>query len=260
MASSDKLRLLLIRHGRVDFGSRDFSDTGRGPQWDPPLDERGREQARRVAVRLLAMERPAGVFVSPFRRCRETVRPYLDQATLEAEVVPELGEVFTGEWEGKRFEEIVAGNEELARKFRDQEASFGLAPGGETGAELRARVIPAVEAIIERFAAGDARNVVVVTHGGVINAYLGHVAGIPHDMFYVPENTSINTVWIDGRRRDLRFLNDAWHLTEPSADTAPAGSEAGTASGASGAGGRTGKPGRGKAPQRAEGPVAAGPS
>jgi broad specificity phosphatase PhoE len=204
--------LLLVRHGRVDFSSRDFRQSPRGQQWDPRLDDLGREQALRLGNRLARMRRPARLFVSPFRRCLETVQPYLDNAGFEAEVDEDIGEVFIGEWEGKRFEDIVSGNEELARKFRDQEAMFSLAPGGESGAELRARVIPAVERMQEGVSEGV---VLVVTHGGVINAYLGQALGLDHDMFFLPDNASINVVWVDGARRGVRFLNDVRHLTDP---------------------------------------------
>src|SRR5205823_4367090 len=118
---------------------------------------------------------------------------------LHAEVVEDIGEVFIGQREGKRFEDIISGNEELARKFREQEAMFSLAPGGESGQQLRARVVPAVERMLEAVSEGV---VVAVTHGGVINAYLGHIAGIPHDMFFLPDNASINVVWADGNHRD----------------------------------------------------------
>jgi broad specificity phosphatase PhoE len=89
---------------------------------------------------------------------------------------------------------------------------FGLAPGGESGEELRARIVPAMERILEDHRGGD---VIVVSHGGVINAYLGHVLGIYQDMFFLPENASINTVLVDGDRREMRFLNDTRHVTEP---------------------------------------------
>ena len=213
------VRLLLTRHGRVAFSSRRFVRTSRGRQWDPPLDRQGREQARRLAARLVLMEPPAAVYVSPFRRCRETAAPYLEAAGLEARVVEDLGEVFVGDWEGMRFEDIVSEDEELARRFREQEAMFSLAPGGESGEQLRARVVPAIERILQ----GTEGNVVVVTHGGVINAYLGHVMGIPHDMFFLPDNASINTVMANGRRREVLFLNDVRHLTDPAVFTAPPG-------------------------------------
>ena len=217
-------RLVLIRHGRVDFSSESFRHTRRGRQWDPPLDERGRDQAQRLTARLLMMEPPVGVFVSPFGRCWETIQPYLDATGMEATEVEDLGEVYIGDWEGVRFEDVLAQDEELARRFREQEAMFELSPGGETGRDLRARVVPAVERILDGI---DDGNVFVVSHGGVINAYLGHVMNVPHDMFFLPDNASINTVDVDGAARSMRFLNDVRHLTDPAVFTPPLGTAAG---------------------------------
>jgi probable phosphoglycerate mutase len=214
------VRLLLVRHGRVDFDSRDFRTTSRGRQWDPSLDEGGREQAERLAARLRMMDRPAAVFVSPFRRCLETLDPFASAASLQPTVVEDLGEVFIGRWEGMSFEDIVSEDEELARKFREQEPMFSLSPGGESGQQLRARVVPAVEAGLQGIQDGT---VLVVCHGGVINAYLGHIMGIAHDMFFLPDNASINTVEVEGDRREVRFLNDVRHLTDPAIFAAPAG-------------------------------------
>jgi probable phosphoglycerate mutase len=205
-------RLHLVRHGRVDFSSRAFRASPRGRQWDPPLGDAGREQAEQLAARLRHQERPPVVYSSPFTRCLQTIGPYGD-ATGNAPVVDEeIGEVFVGAWEGLSWEEIVSGDEELAARFREQEAMFSLAPGGETGPQLRRRVVARIEAILERHPDGD---VLAVTHGGVINAYLGHVLGLDQDMFFLPENASVNTVTVDGRTRRVRFLNDVRHLTEP---------------------------------------------
>jgi broad specificity phosphatase PhoE len=205
-------RLLLIRHGQSDFDSKDFRTSPRGKQWDPRLSDVGREQAKALAARLVLMDPPAAVVTSPFRRCLETIRPYAQRAGISPATDEAVGEVFIGEWEGLSFEEIVSGDEELARRFRDSEPMFSLAPGGESGEELRRRVVPAVEAILKRSPRGS---VVVVTHGGVINAYLGHLLGVEEDMFFLPENASINIVLADEGRRRMRFLNDTRHVTEP---------------------------------------------
>ncbi len=213
-------RLFLVRHGRVDFDSRRFRTSPRGRQWDPELGETGVEQAAALAARLHLMEPPAGVYVSPFTRCRQTVEPFASQSGLEPTLDEDVGEVFIGEWEGRSFEEIIGGNEELARRFREFEAMFSMAPGGESAAELRERVVPAVERMLARHSRGD---VLVVTHGGVINAYLSHVLGIDEDMFFLPENTSINTVIVAEERRRVRFLNDVRHVTDPKVFVPPAG-------------------------------------
>lgn len=217
------IRLHLVRHGRVDFASQDFRTTPRGPQWDPPLGEVGREQARLLAARLATMPSPLGLYVSPYRRCRETVRPYEERTVRTAEIVEDLREVFIGEWEGVPFEDLIDGQEEFVRqRFHEQLPVFAFAPGAESGDELRARVVPAVEEIIRRASEGAAGaasdedgHVVVVAHGGVVNAYLTHILGMRQDMLLLPDNASINTVDVDGDVRRVRFLNDVAHLHFP---------------------------------------------
>jgi len=208
-------RLVLVRHARVDFASREFSDTARGRQWDPPLGDEGRTQAKHLAARLAAVPAPAGLYVSPFRRCLETLAPYAERTGLKGVLDDRLGEVFVGEWEGVPFEELIAENEDFVRRrLHDHEAIFAQAPGAERGPELRARVVPAIERILAGSGDGDG-DVLVVTHGGVINAYLGHVLGLEQDMFFLPENTSLNVVDIDGDAREVRFINDVAHLYLP---------------------------------------------
>jgi broad specificity phosphatase PhoE len=205
--------LYLIRHGRSDFDSAEMSATARGDQWDPPLSEEGRRQAELLADRLQLMDlATAAVYCSPLRRTRETVAPYADAAGVDVVFDDELIEAHIGGWEGLPFEEIVAGDAELVRRIRNQEAIWSRAPGGESERDFRARVVTALEAIVAEHAD---RDVVVVAHGGVINAYCGEVLGLPTAMFFLPENTSINSVVLDGDRRTVRFLNDIAHLTDP---------------------------------------------
>ncbi|HEY7280065.1 MAG TPA: histidine phosphatase family protein [Actinomycetota bacterium] len=218
-------RLFLIRHGRVDFDARDrFRTSPRGRQWDPPLGEQGREQAQHLSARLLAMRRPAGVYVSPFLRCIQTIEPYARAAGVEPVPDEDVGEVFIGEWEGVPFEEILAESEDVARRAREFEAMFSAAPGGESAQQLRARVVPAIDRMMAAHPDGD---VVVVAHGGVVNAYTGHVLGVDHDMFFLPENSSITTFDLDGDAGSpsVRFLNDVLHLFQPGLFAPPAGGD-----------------------------------
>jgi probable phosphoglycerate mutase len=67
MTSNKITRLLLIRHGRSTWNA-----AGRiQGQADPPLDDVGQEQARRLAERLLE-DHPAILYASPLQRARET--------------------------------------------------------------------------------------------------------------------------------------------------------------------------------------------
>ncbi len=204
--------LFLIRHGRSDFDSNEMTDTPRGKQFDPPLSEQGREQAELLAKRLLLGEPPAAVYCSPMRRARETVAPYAQRAGIDVRFDDDLVEANIGAWENRSFEEILESDERILHHLRNQQPIWWYAPGAEELQAFRKRVGEAVERILERHPAG---NVLVVCHGGVINAYIAPLLGLPQEMFFLPANTSINSVVIDGRERRLRFLNDVMHLSDP---------------------------------------------
>ena len=78
--------LLLVRHAHA--GSR--SDWN-GPDEARPLDQRGLDQARRLAD-LLPLFGPTKVLSAERVRCRETVAPLAQRLGLTVEVLPELGE------------------------------------------------------------------------------------------------------------------------------------------------------------------------
>jgi 2,3-bisphosphoglycerate-dependent phosphoglycerate mutase len=206
--------LHLIRHGRSDEASTTVVQTPRGRQWDPSLDALGRDQAQRLAARLALLDPPpAAVYCSPLRRARETVAPYAERTGIEVRFDDDLMEANIGEWEGLRFEEIVASDEDILPLVRASRAIWSRAPGGEPIETFRERVRSAIDGIVRRHRQGD---LVVICHGGVINAYLGPFLGIEHEMFFIPENTSVSSVELDeGGAARLRFLNDILHLTDP---------------------------------------------
>jgi broad specificity phosphatase PhoE len=206
--------LYLIRHGRSDF---DWSGapfpTDRGEQWDPPLSDEGRRQAELLAERLQVMDLdPFLVYASPLRRARETAEAFARRAGVGVRIEDELAEAHIGGWEGVPFEELIEQDPELVDHLRHQRAIWHRAPGAERGDRFRARVQASVEGLLGRHP-GD--NLLLFAHGGVINAYCGELLGLTQEMFFLPENTSVNTVDIDGPARRVRFLNDVLHLTDP---------------------------------------------
>jgi broad specificity phosphatase PhoE len=211
--TGDQPRMLfLIRHGRSDLDSGDMKVTVRGRQWDPPLGEEGRLQAELLGRRL-AMMPPAAVYCSTFQRARETIAPYVSRTGCDVTYLEELGEAFIGAWEGMSFEEIVKDDEEMLPLFRNQEAMWRRAPGAEPLPRLQERATTAIEAALAQNPQGD---VIVVAHGGIINAYIAPILGLHElEMFFLPDNTSINTVVVEGDRRSVRFLSDVRHLHEP---------------------------------------------
>jgi broad specificity phosphatase PhoE len=204
--------LYLIRHGQSDFDSEEMVSTPRGEQFDPPLSATGREQAELLAKRLLVMDPASVVYSSTMRRTRETIAPYATAAGIEVLEDDDLIEAHIGEWERVAFADILREDEDLLYRVRHQEPVWRFAPGVEQLDPFRGRVRGAIEGILERHREG---NVVIVCHGGVINAYLAPIMGVDHEMFFLPENTSLNSVVVDGDERRVRFLNDVLHLTDP---------------------------------------------
>lgn len=204
--------LYLIRHGRPDYDNDDFVDTPRGHQYDPPLSEEGLAQSEALARRLLLVEPPAAVIASPLRRARETALAYTERAGIEPSEDMDLAECFIGDWENRSFEEIIATDETLLHRFRNHEAFWRHAPGAEDLHAFRERVIRGIE---HALAAHPEGNLYVFCHGGVVNAYVAPMFGLEQEMFFLPDNSSVNVIAIDGSTRSVRFLNDVRHLSDP---------------------------------------------
>ncbi len=206
--------LYLIRHGRSDFAwsGAPFA-SARGEQWDPPLSEEGRRQAVLLAERLQVMElEPFVVYTSPLRRARETAEAFARRAGVEVRIEDELAEAHIGGWEGVAFEELIEQDPDLVHHLRNQRAIWHRAPGAEQEDRFRGRVLSIVEGLLGRH---PDDNLLLFAHGGVINAYCAELLGLAQEMFFLPENTSVNSVDVDGPERTVRFLNDVLHLTDP---------------------------------------------
>jgi 2,3-bisphosphoglycerate-dependent phosphoglycerate mutase len=206
--------LYLIRHGESDFDwAGDRWASARGDQWNPPLSEKGREQAALLAKRLLVMDlEPFAVYSSPLRRAAETAEAFAHEVGAEVHFDDELVEAHIGGWEGKPFEEIIESDPGIVQHIRHQRAIWHRAPGAERGDRFRIRVREAVEAHLSKH---PSENLLLFAHGGVINAFVGDVLGLGQEMFFLPENTSLNSIDVEADRRSVRFLNDVLHLTDP---------------------------------------------
>ena len=86
-----------------------------------------------------------------------------------------------------------------------------MVPGGEGAAAFDVRVAATMDAIVARHEHGD---VVVVTHGGVIQVALHRVVGRPnHGLFpFRIENASISVIEKRNGRFVVSGVNDTSHL------------------------------------------------
>jgi broad specificity phosphatase PhoE len=195
----------LIRHGQSTW-NREHRIQG---QLDPPLSDEGRRQAERVGQRI-AGRHLAGFYSSDLKRAFETAQAIEAATGLQAEPMAGLREIFLGEWEGLRTDDLAQRFPEAWASWTD-EPDWDLVPGGEGAALFETRVAAALDEILSRHAQGD---VVVVTHGGVIQIALHRVIGRPsRGLFpFKIQNASISVI----ERRDGRMViggvNDTSHL------------------------------------------------
>jgi broad specificity phosphatase PhoE len=160
--------LLLIRHGQ---STANAMGVWQG-QMEFPLSEEGRIQARKVG-KALAGERIDGIYSSPLGRAFETAEIVVRETNFRGAVVPVEGltERRGGLLEGTTRAQRVARDPELERKFLElpEDERWRLV-GAETDEEILHRFERALSDIRARHAAGE--RMVVVTHGGVMRAFL----------------------------------------------------------------------------------------
>jgi broad specificity phosphatase PhoE len=150
--------IYLARHGETQANAE-----GRVQGWlDPPLNERGRDQARRLAHEV----RPLGlraIYTSQLQRAIETAQIVGEALGLEPHVDERFAESRRGDWEGKLLREIERDYPDGWRAWRRGGDDFRFPGGGESLAEHAERV----EAGLAEVAVGDLP-ALVVCHGGSV--------------------------------------------------------------------------------------------
>lgn len=187
------MELLLIRHAlpvRVDEGDVD------GPA-DPELSAVGHLQARALDA-WLAGEQIDAIWSSPMRRAVQTALPLARRLGLEVTVDEGLAEYDRHSASYIPIEELKAANDPRWNQLPERPEEFA------------AEVVAAVERVV---AAHPGQRVAVVCHGGVVNAYAGHVLGVTDPLFFLPHYTSISRVLASAAGvRSIGSLNEAGHI------------------------------------------------
>ena len=199
---------MLARHGVTDFTVAGRLD-GRGGA-DPSLNAQGRRQAlaTAAAVRALIGDTPVRVVTSSLRRAVETGAAIADELGARSQIDDGWDEQGFGDWDGKTMGFLAGRNpQELLRFRQDRDYS---PPGGETHAQLEARVLAAFER-----ATADGGTVIVAGHRKPIITLLAHVLGIPYERIWrlatAPASLTAVEIWADGGA-SVAIVNDTSHL------------------------------------------------
>lgn len=151
-----------------------------------------------------------GFYASDLKRAFETAEVIGSAVGVQPESAASLREIFLGQWEGLTTEEIAGRNPEAWASWLE-EPDWDLVPDGEGAARFEARVSAALDGILQRNQEGD---VLVVTHGGVIQVALHRVVGrASRGLFpFKIQNASISILERRGGRMIIGGVNDVAHL------------------------------------------------
>jgi len=154
---------ILIRHGESTWNAAGLWQ-GHG---DAPLSERGRSQARSLALELAELA-PTRLLASDLSRARETAEIVGRELGLEVELEPGFRELDVGAWSGLTASEVRSRWPEEVARLRAGDPDL-RAGGAESWSQLRTRALAAFESQARPSAGCTA----VVTHGGLLRMLLG---------------------------------------------------------------------------------------
>lgn len=154
-------RVLLVRHGESEGN---VANVWTSTHLGYPLTERGHEQARAVAHLLRAHE-VAALYASPIPRAQQTAEEIGAVLGLPVRTLPGVEEFGVGVHEGVHDDDVAPiAAEVFGRWMRDGDLSASF-EGGESGAEVVARVDAALATVV---AENPGTTSVVVSHGGAL--------------------------------------------------------------------------------------------
>jgi len=177
--------LALIRHGRtkanVEMRLQGQSCWG--------LDDVGEEQGAWLAD---WYGRLSTVYSSPLSRATATARYVAASDVVEVAGLEEIG---MGHWEGLVREDIRRDWPDLSRRIFEDGEDLPRGETGETWDGFTRRIFATIESLV----VGPGEVAGVVSHGGVIRAYLGALwAGVNTRRLHTPDNTSVSHIALTG--------------------------------------------------------------
>jgi alpha-ribazole phosphatase len=198
---TEKTRIYLIRHGEVQgAGARRYNGHA-----DVPLSERGIAQYHQMKERLADKDIIA-CYTSDLIRCATGADVIGSRLGLTPVLEPGLRELDIGIWEGKTWAELME-KYPLEWHARIADIVNYRVPGGESLKDLHTRIMPVINAIVERHRGED---VLVVAHGGANRVILLDAAGAPlSSLFNIEQDyccLNIIDYFVDGKAV-IKLLN-----------------------------------------------------
>ncbi len=200
-----RTELILIRHGQTRWNLEERSQ-GHG---DSPLTEIGLQPADLVGRRLAGMAVDA-LSASDLGRAVDTAKAIGRHTGHAVQTDARLREQNFGVFDGMTVEERARKFPEVHAIWATKDPDYRI-PGGES---LRDRYDLVVGCLDELAAAHPGQRLVVVTHGGNLNAVLRHCMSMPLNAArpFVLKNASLNIFRVTDGAWKLVTWGDVGHL------------------------------------------------
>lgn len=206
------VRILLVRHGQVQWNSAGGRVERFRGRIDVPLNADGEQQAGAVARRIRQEFTVDAVYSSPLQRAWRTATAIGEEVGCPVKALAGLNDQDFGDWQGLTIDEVAERYPDLFALWRNQPHRLQI-PGGETFDQVRERVVAAVEDVIARH---EGQTVVLVSHRAVCRVLLCAMLGLGNDAFWRirQDNTALNVVRHQDGRYTIELLNDTCHLRD----------------------------------------------
>ena len=202
------MRLYIVRHGQTKWNKEK-----RMQGWaDSKLTELGRKQAKLLGESLENIEFNQ-VVSSPLGRTRETSKLVIGDRPVELIINDNFKEMGFGSWEGQDPEELKIKHPEVFRDLWTRADKY-VPIDGESFEELQNRIIKGINQVIKGNPDG---NVLIVTHGMVIQMLLLHMKGLPLNQLWhrqVVHPTSLTVIEVKDGKAEIIKEDDIGHLAD----------------------------------------------
>jgi 2,3-bisphosphoglycerate-dependent phosphoglycerate mutase len=206
MKRDEYMEILLIRHGesegdilRVHEGLADLL-----------LTDRGRMQAKEMAIVVKEKYMPEVIWASTLKRARETAEILSQETGIKVIEDDALREFNNG---------VLAGLPYAEAKIRYPEPEGGRKPheaieDGESELEFRFRAQTVFSKILAE--SEGRKRIAIVSHGGMISNLLRTFLNLPvlADTNFPTGDTGIHLLKINGNQKVVMFMNDCGHLAK----------------------------------------------
>lgn len=182
--------IYLVRHGETDWNEKKLIQG----HSDIPLNEKGELQSKQLGERLNDIHFEA-IFSSDLVRAKRSAEIIMLEKKLAVITTKALRERLFGRFEGKHVDELrkALGEMMIIPKEKQERLSFKDIENDE---DIMKRFIPFIR---EMAVAYSGKNVLMVTHGGLMRAFLDHVGfKIPEYSDHPMKNTGYLIIESDG--------------------------------------------------------------